>query len=237
MVTGMGSSAVVEQTLQRSGGLVDPAAVLFTLASEYVGPWMATLMSFLVISSLFAGLLAFQNAASRYLFAMSRASVLPTSLATVNGRGAPSRASIVTSIISGSVIVLFAVFQLDPVLNLFYWFSGLAVVAIVLIEILVCIAIIAFFRANKGTENAFVTIIAPVLACIGLLLGEYLLMSRFGLLAGTVADGVDPTVTPWGLNALGWFLTLLPFAVLAVGFILSRTRKSVNEELLKDVIT
>ena len=237
MVTGMGSSAVVEQTLERSGGLVDPAAVLFSLASEYVGPWMATVMSILVLSSLFAGLLAFQNAASRYLFAMGRASVLPTSLAKTNGRGAPSRASIVTSIISGVVIVLFAVFQLEPVLNLFYWFSGLAVVAIVLIEILVCIAIIAYFRKNKGDENIWVTIIAPVLAAIGLILGEYLLMSRFGLLAGTVAEGVDPSVTPWGLNALGWVLVLLPFIVLLVGFVLSSTRKSVNEELLKDVLS
>jgi amino acid transporter len=237
MVTGMGSSAVIDQTLERSGGLVDPAAVLFSLASDYVGPWMATVMSFLVLSSLFAGLLAFQNSASRYLFAMGRASVLPTGLAKVNGRGAPSRASIVTSIISGAVIVLFALFQLDPVVNLFFWFSGLAVVAIVLIEILVCVAIIAYFRANKGSENVFVTVIAPVLAGIGLLLGEYLLMSNFGLLAGTVAEGVDPSVTPWGLNALGWFLILLPFVVLAVGFILSSTRKSVNEELLKDVIS
>ena len=237
MVTGMGASAVVDETLSRSGGLADPAAVLFSLATQYVGPWMATIMSILVISSLFAGLLAFQNAASRYLFAMGRASVLPTSLAKVNGRGAPSRASIATSVITGAVIVLFAIFQLDPVLNLFYWFSGLAVVAIVLIEILVCIAVIAFFRKNKGSENIFVTMIAPVLATIGLILGEYLLMSRFGLLAGTVVDGFDPSVSPWGLNLLGWFLVLLPFIVLVVGFILSSTRKSVNEELLKDVIS
>ena len=86
----------------------------------------------------------------------------------------------------------------DPVLNLFYWFSGLSVVAIVLIEILVCLAIIMYFRRNKGEENLFQTTIAPILATIGLVLGEYLLMSRFGLLAGTVADGVDPTVTSWG---------------------------------------
>ena len=117
------------------------------------------------------------------------------------------------------------------------FFGALAVVAIVLIEILVCLAIIAYFRKNKGSENIFVTMIAPVLAAIGLVLGEYLLMSRFGLLAGTVVDGFDPSVSPWGLNALGWFLVLLPFIVLVVGFILSSTRKSVNEELLKDVIS
>ena len=241
MVTGMGAADVVEKTVELSTvakvPLADPAAVLFSLASQYVGPWMATVMSILVLSSLFAGLLAFQNAASRYLFAMGRGGVLPASLGTVNRRGAPSNASMLTSVISGLVIVIFAVFRLDPVLNLFYWFSGLSVVAIVLIEILVCIAVIAYFRKNRGEENIFQTMIAPVLAIIGLVLGEYLLMSRFGLLAGTVAEGVDPSVTPWGLSPIGWLLIALPFVLLIVGFFVSYARRSVNEELLRDVLS
>jgi amino acid transporter len=237
MVTGLGASSAVDKVASISNGLENPAAVLFSLASQYVGPWMATVMSILVLSSLFAGLLAFQNAASRYLFAMGRGGVLPQRLNTVNRRGAPGAASVLTSIITGVVIVIFAVFQLDPVLNLFNWFSGLAVVAIVLIEMLVCIAVIAYFRANRGEENAFQTVIAPIVALIGLVLGEYLLMSRFGLLAGTAAEGVDPTVTPWAQSPIGWILILLPFAVLIVGFAVSSTRRTVNPELLRDVIS
>jgi amino acid transporter len=239
LVTGMGASNVIEETLERSAGLEDPAAVLFTLANQYVGPWLATLMSILVLSSLFAGLLAFQNAASRYLFALGRGGVITSSVGTVNGRGAPDRASVIVSIITGIVMFLFAVFQLDPISNMFFWFSGLAVVAIVLIEALVCIAIIRFFLQNKGTENVFVTMIAPILAFIGLVLAEYLLMSRFGLLAGerTLMAGVDPTVTAFGLNAFGWFLVLSPFIVLVIGYVVSLVRKNVNEELLQDVIS
>jgi amino acid transporter len=237
MVTGMGASGVIDETLERSGGLADPAAVLFSLASEYVGPWLATVMSILVLSSLFAGLLAFQNASARYFFAMARGGVLPAVLAKTNGRGAPSNASLLTSIIAGLVIVIFAIAQLDPFLTMFSWFSGLAVLAIVVIEILVCVAVIVYFRANKGEENVFQTIIAPVIAIIGLLLGAYLLMSRFAILAGTAAEGVDPTVTPWSMSVIGWVLVLLPFAVLLVGFLVSRTRKTVNEELLRDVLS
>ena len=241
MVTGMGASHVVEKTVALSTvakvPLAAPAEVLFSLAAQYVGQWMATVMSILVLSSLFAGLLAFQNAASRYLFAMGRGGILPARLGTVNRRGAPAAASVVTSIITGIVIALFALLKLDPILTLFYWFSGLSVVAIVLIEILVCIAVIAYFRTHKGEENVFQTTIAPVLATIGLVLGEYLLMSRFGLLAGTVVDGVDPTVTAWGLSAIGWILVLLPFGLLGVGYVVSRARTSVNEELLRDVIS
>ncbi len=194
-------------------------------------------MGVLVISSLFAGLLAFQNAASRYLFALGRGGALPAPLSHVNGRGAPSTASLATSVLTGFVIVTFAVFRLDPVLNMFYWFSGLAVVAIVLIEILVCIAVIAFFRRNAGSENVVQTIIAPVLATIGLILGEYLLMSRFGLLAGTVAEGVDPTMSSWGLSPIGWVLVSLPFVLLLVGYLHSLWSHTENEALVKDVLS
>lgn len=241
MVTGMGASTVVQRTVELSSvadvPLADPAAVLFALASQYVGPWMATVMSILVLSSLFAGLLAFQNAASRYLFALGRGGALPRPLSKVNGRGAPSTASLVTSVITGVVLVVFAVFNLDPVLNLFYWFSGLAVIAIVLIEILVSVAIIAYFRRYRGAENIFQTVIAPVLATIGLLLGEYLLMSRFGLLAGTVAEGVDPTVTPWGLSTIGWVLVALPFVLLIGGYIFSKLQNHENDDLVRDVLS
>ena len=241
MVTGMGASAVVEKTVELSTldgvPLADPAAVLFALATQYVGPWMATVMGILVLSSLFAGLLAFQNASGRYLFALGRGGALPAPLSHVNPRGAPSTASLVTSVVTGLVIAAFAVFQLDPVLNMFYWFSGLAVVSIVLIEVLVCIAIIVYFHRNKGSENPFQTVIAPVLAAIGLVLGEYLLMSRFGLLAGTVAEGVDPTTTSWGLSPIGWVLVALPFALLAAGYVLSLVTHSENEELVMDVLS
>jgi amino acid transporter len=81
LVTGMGANGIFDQVAERSAldgvPLADPAAVLFSLASEYVGPWLPPVMSWLVISSLFAGLLALQNSASRYFFAMGRGGVLP----------------------------------------------------------------------------------------------------------------------------------------------------------------
>jgi amino acid transporter len=203
-----------------------------------VGDWLGTVMSILVLSSLFAGLLAFQNAASRYFFAMARGGILPKVLATTNHRGAPGNASILTSVISGAVILVFAVAQLDPFLALFSWFSGLAVLAIVLIEILVCVSIIVFFRRNRGSENAFQTIVAPILALLGLVLGEYLLMSRFAILAGTSAEGVDPAATPWAMSAIGWVLVLVPFVLLAAGFVVSGARRTADsEQLLRDVIS
>ena len=111
-------------------------------------------MSWLVLSSLFAGMLAFQNSAARYFFSMGRAGVLPSRLDHVNKAGAPLLGSIVTSVITGLVIVLFAVTGKDPVLNLFFWFSGLAVVAIVLVEVLVCFAVVAFFQRHRRRRTS-----------------------------------------------------------------------------------
>jgi amino acid transporter len=190
-----------------------------------------------VISSLFAGLLAFQNSAARYFYAMGRAGVLPTRLDRVNGRGAPWTSAVVTSVIGLVVILIFVVQKLDPVLNLFFWFSGMAVLAIVFVEILVSIAVIAFFRRHKGEASVWASVIAPVLASIGLALGLYLLASRFGLLAGTVDDPAD-AAEPWKLNSTGWILVATPFVMFVVGLVVGSIRKKdENVDAIADLVT
>jgi amino acid transporter len=238
IVSGLGAEDVAGKvaTISTVDGtpLADPAAVLFSVATDYVGGWLATVMSWLVVSSLFAGLLAFQNCSARYLFSLGRAGVLPSALQHTNRRGAPATASIVTSVITGVVIVVFALAGLDPVLNLFYWMSGVAVIGVVLVEILVCVAVLAYFGRSGRTRHWWSTTLAPVLAGLGLLVGLYLLISRFGLLAGTVPDGVDPTTEAFALSGTGWTLVLLPFVVLVVGFVIGSTvahRSARNPEL------
>ena len=250
IVTGLGHSQVIDQAVAISTvdgePLSNPAAVVFTVAEQYVGDWLGAgmgtfvsdTMQWLVLSSLFAGLLAFQNAAARYFYSMGRAGVFPTALDRVNRFGSPGAGTLATSVISLLVIVYFWVTDKDPVLNLFYWFSGLAVVAIVLVEALVCIAVITYFRRTDVDKRIWHTIIAPVLAFCGLVLGLYLLMSRFGLLAATVKEGVDPTTQSWGLNATGWTLILLPFVMFLVGVLVGFLRKSQeNEDAIKDLVT
>jgi amino acid transporter len=242
VVTGLGPTAVVDRTVELSTvdevPLANPAAVLFAVATEYVGAWLATVMSWLVLSSLFAGLLAFQNSAARYFFAMGRAGVLPRVLDRTNRRGAPHAASVLTSVIGAAVIVFFAVRGLDPVLNLFYWFSGLAVVAIVLVEILVSIAVVVYFRRVDEDKRIWHTVVAPVLATVALGIGLYLLISRFGLLAGTVVEGHDPTTQAFGLNLTGWILVALPFVMVVVGWIVGAARRTrENDDAVKDLVS
>ena len=242
IVSGLGSTVVVDRVVELTSidgvPLADPAAALFAVATEYVGSWLATLMSWLVLSSLFAGLLAFQNSAARYFFAMGRAGVLPSKLDRVNKMGAPVYASIATSIVTLIVIIIFVVQDLDPILNMFFWFSGMTVVALVFVEMLVCIAVIVFFRREPVDRRPWNTLIAPLLAFVVLAIGEFLLTSRFGLLAGTVADGVDPTTQAWGLNTTGWILISTPFVLFIIGVIIGSVRQNKeNVDAVSDLVT
>ena len=242
MVTGMGATAIFDEVIARSAvdgvPLADPAAVLFSLASQYVGPWMASVMGVLVITSLFAGLLAFQNASARYFFAMGRGGVLPASFARTNKAGAPSAGALLTSVIAGLVIVGFAAANLDPILNLFYWMSATTVIALILVEVLVSIAVVRYFMKNGGA-NIWQAKIAPIASIVLLVFGEYLLMSRFNLLSGTVPDGVDPSLaeSAWQLNTFGWVLVLSPFIAAALGYVWAKFRMSADSEIARDMMS
>ncbi len=241
IISGLGATNIVETVVKVTSidgaPLADPSQALLSVTTTFVGSWLATVIGWLVLTSLFAGLLAFQNSAARYLFAMGRAGVLPKKLSQVNKQGAPWNASLLTGFIALVVIVFFAVQKMDPFTQLFSWFSAVAVVAIVLVEMLVSLAVIRYFKMSKTDTRLWHTMIAPQLAFIGLGAGGYLLMSRFGLLAGTAPEGVDPTVTAWALNATGWVLVLSPFVIFIIGAIIGKVRqKSENEDLIRDFV-
>lgn len=237
IVSGIGSAHAVDNVMKISDGLNNPAEVVYSVAREFVGGWMATLMSWLVLSSLFAGLLAFQNSAARYFFALGRARVLPRALDRVNRHGAPVYGAVATSIIAGAVIVIFAAAKKDPFLNMFSWFSSMTVLAILLVEALVSVSVIVYFT-KQAKPHWWKTLLAPVLSILGLAMAFYLVMSRFGLLAGTVAAGVDPTTQTFGLSTLGWFLVLLPVISLVVGLVVGALRKNdENADALADLVS
>jgi amino acid transporter len=242
MVTGMGASKIFDEVIARSAvdevPLANPAGVLFSLADQYVGTWMSQLMSILVISSLFAGLLAFQNATGRYFFALGRGGVLPKRFGSTNKAGAPVAGVILTSALAAIVMVYFAVMGLDPVLNLFFWMSAVTAIAIIFVEILVSIAIVVHFM-KEGGANVWRSKVAPIAAALGLALGLYLLMSRFNLLAGTAPEGVDPSLpeSAWQLNELGWVLVLSPFIAALIGYVYASLNKKENASLVKDILS
>ena len=235
MVTGLGATdiqnKVFEVTAVDGVPLADPSAMLFGLTTHFVGSWLTEVFGWIVLTSLFAATLAFQNSAARYLFSMGRAGVLPKKLDHTNKQQAPFAATTVVSVLAVVMVIVAVILKWDPILNVFYWFSSVSVIAIVLTEILVSLSVIVYFRRTKEDKRIWNVMIAPVLAIIGLGVGLFMLMSRFNLQAGVA---VDPTMCPgdpgsgcgpFEMTGLGWFLVLLPFIVFAIGLVLGAVRR------------
>lgn len=248
LVTGLGASdiqnKVFEVTAIEGVPLADPSAILFSLSTEYVGAWLTELFGWVVLTSLFAAMLAFQNSASRYLFSMGRAGVLPKKLDQVNSRQSPMVATTVVSILAVILVVVGIIFAWDPIVNIFFWFGAVAVIAIVLTEILVSIAVIVYFRRTKEDTRIWNTVLAPVISVILLAVGWYMLIARYNLFAGTAADpamcpgDAGSGCGPFELNTTGWVLVLLTPAMLIVGIILGTVRqKKENYDAVRNFVS
>ena len=220
-------------------GLTNPAGVMFNLADTNLGgTWMSSIMGILVLTSCFAGLLAFQNSIARYFFALGRSGVLAKRLGNTNASGAPTGGVALTSAIAAVIIIVFWALGLDGIANLFTWMSAVTAVAIMFVEILVSISIVVYLGKDKSV-SIWKSTVAPIVAAIGLALGVYLLMSRFNLLGNLAPAGVDPTVPEgaWQLTPFGWFLVLLPFIAALVGLVVAQMRNIHHTKMVDDVLS
>jgi amino acid transporter len=167
MVNGEGADKLMT-TLQ---GLKDPTTFVFTLSDRYVGGWLTTIMSLLLISSVFAALLAFHNAAARYFYVLGREGLLPAGLGqTHDQHRSPHLGSLLQTILAFVVVLIFAVTGQDPILALFTWLTNLATLSVITLMCLVSFAVVAFFRQRTDlAPSAFKGSVAPLVA--GILLG------------------------------------------------------------------
>ena len=239
MVSGVGHDRVADETLRLTTvdkvPLADPSQVLFHVADVYVGSWLPELMKWLLISSAFACVLAFHNSATRYFFAMGRGELLPRAFGRANSRGVPTNASFLQTAVAASVIAVFAVLGLDPVVNLFYWFAITAIVALTFVQALVSIAVIVYFRRTGEDSRMWNVLIAPALSLVAMIWILYLLLSRFGLISGTAGT----SLAAWHMSATGWALALSPFVVFACAMLYSSAtaKRRPGNEMLREFVS
>ena len=174
----------------------------FNAASRVLGGWSVTLLNILLITSLFACLLSFHNTLNRYMFALGREGVAWAPCAKVHSRhGSPFFAGRVQAALVAVALTAFAVFKADPYQFVFPWMSALAVIGVLAVQILVSIAIIAFFRKTATSHSVFTTTIAPAIACL-CLVGFFLQVSfNLELLTGSKSQIV--AAFPLMMLALG----------------------------------
>ena len=170
----------------------DAAAFVFAPIAAQFGGWVNDVLPILLATSLFAGLLAFHNSANRYLFSLGREGLLPQGLTAINRRHSPWVAGTVQTVIAVLLVMPFAVLGKDPVLTLFSWFSGVAVLGIMLLYFLTSVSVIVYFRRSGADTRLWNTLIAPVLGALGIAGAIWLIIANF-----TTLIGGDRTTALW----------------------------------------
>jgi amino acid transporter len=115
-------------------------------------------------------------------------------------------------VIAVALVVPFALAGQDPVLTLFSWFSGLAVLAMMLLYLLTSVSVVVFFRRRRVDSRTWNTLIAPVLGALGIAGAIWLILANFTTLIG----GKTSTAV--------WLVLSVP-VVLALGVLNERIRR------------
>jgi amino acid transporter len=142
---------------------------IFAASDAIIGHNISVVFQTLIVSATFAAIVTFHNNVSRYQFSLGRQGLVWKPLGwTLPGRQTPWVSGIVQSVTVGIVIGLFAVFGQDPFATLFTWATGIGTIGVILSQLIAGIAIFAFFRKSEVDKRLWNTVIAPILAIIGL---------------------------------------------------------------------
>lgn len=182
MVVGAGSDKVVGllQDMQ------DPTTFVYELSDRYVGTPLTGAIRLLFMASLFAGVLAFHNAAARYFFAVGRDGLLPARLAKVHHHHrSPHQASVLQSLVALSIVLCFAATGADPVLQLFSWFTNLATLCLILLMAMTSLSVIGYFwHRRESGEGQWSRLYLPIVSVLALSTVWLLAVVNFDVLTG-----------------------------------------------------
>jgi amino acid transporter len=177
---------------------------IFALAGERLPEVFVDIGLVLFATSVLAAAISFHNTVARYTFALGRERVFPSQLsATARRSGAPIAGSLVQSLLGLVVIVLYVVFDLDPVVQLFFWVGTGGGFGIMLLVTVTSLAVILFFLRNSHGENLWRRFIAPVLALVAMAAVSFFAIKDFNALLGVAPDDPLRWIVPLAYPAVG----------------------------------
>ncbi|MDI9890735.1 APC family permease [Microbacterium sp. NPDC016588] len=193
----------------------DPGTLMLRTVAIYLGSVGEIIVNVLLLTSMFACVLSFHNVLTRYQHAMSSAGVLPDRLAGVHARHLSPHASSVAQTVTAAVLTaVFAVLNLDPLLQVFTWFAGVATLAIALLMAVTSIAVIVYFARNRADRRVWNTVVAPALGFVGLLASAVIIVVYFPIMVGDMDATGAPT-----FGAVTWSLLALVAAFPVFGYV------------------
>lgn len=218
MVVGIGADKIVPmlQSLQ------DPTTFIYGMSDHFVGPYLTQIIRVLFMISIYAGLLAFHNAAARYFYAIGRDGLLHSLLGTTHRvHQSPHMGSALQSLIAAVVVLIFAAMDADPILQLFAWFSNLATLCVILLMAMTSVAVCVYFHRHPELKvGIWRGRILPVFSCLALLMVLVLAVAHFDVLTGA------SQFLSYALCAV------IPAALLGGVFLAARLRKASPQRFL-----
>jgi len=195
----------VTEVAQRT--LAGEANMLLDTTDDTLGRVGRDIVNVLLLTSLFACVLSFHNVIARYQFVLAGKGLLPRRLGTVHAtHNSPAFSSVVQTVTAAVIVLILAVFGVDPLVGVFGSMAGVATVGMVLLMLTTSVAVLVYFLRHRENVNGRIwqTGIAPALACLGLLASLWLVLSNFTLVTG-------------GSITLSTILAAVPFVGLLIG--------------------
>lgn len=199
--------------------------LIFSLSQKYLGTVMTDVMMILLLVSLFAAMLAFHNSATRYLYALGRARVLPRSLARTRPNGAPQFAGIVQAVFAAVVAGLFALAGLDPISSLVPSMIGFGTLCVLVLQALAALSIVVYFRRRRD-PRWWSTFVAPGIGFVALLVIVIMAIVNFDIVAGSDALAI---------RLLPLLLLVALVGGIGYGWYLRRSKPAVYDALATDL--
>ncbi|ROZ99347.1 APC family permease [Gordonia sp. OPL2] len=211
-ISGVGDSKVV------ATAAADPEGFLPSIALQYLGGVGADLVVPLFVTSTFAAALTWHNILARYTLSLSSRDLLPGRLAAVHPKhDSPHRGSIAVMVVAAAIMMLSVAIRLDPMSQLYTWTSGLGSIGYIILLVLTCSAVLAFFRHESHGASVLGALVAPLLGLAGLLVILVVMLLNLDLLAGD-SKGVSIAII------------VLLVGACALGPVIARMRPTAGQE-------
>jgi amino acid transporter len=217
MVVGIGVADVVA----KSGA--DPTGTAFATAAQYLGKVGVDVITMLLCTSILAANIATHNVSGRYIYSLSVDRIFPKFLSAVHKTEvSPHRASITTSVISVVALLACIVFKGEGT-TLYAVLVGIGGYALILLLLLTSASVIAYFRRHRDHDvTLWKSVIAPALACAGLVVAFVIATDNVALMIG-------------GNQTLAEVLVGLFFGLLAVGIVTAVALRKQRPEIYQRI--
>ena len=178
------------------------AQYYLTPAAQYAGRWVASVMSYLIITGSFACGMAFHNTTARYLYSVGREGLAPRALGKTHPKWkSPYVASLTQSVVAAIIVGLFAIFtgtdnpNSQAYLQLYGLMAVMGVIIILSVQAVVSLAILVYYeRFHRDEVHWWKTRLAPLLSFISQAFVVYLLFTNISFLGSgySYADWFGP---------------------------------------------